>query len=236
MTHFLYRYLQFVEGVRPDVNVVNISLTNASWYIEEVLCGPGGVAFSRPAEEMAGLRPIQWEEREVALPLREGAAAPPDSVRLRVPPTAGQHLMAQDQVILEMIRTNRWKRPVLIATTVSPASLPWLRNHLSLEGLAYRFVPAQDPDPDIEAMKSNLLEHYRYRGYADPTVQIDETTGKIAQNFCSAFIMLALALRDDRGPERCAEIIAAMDAVIPCERLQSSEQFAAVASRACPPP
>lgn len=230
-------YLQFVEGLRPDVSVVNISLTNVSWYIEDVLCRRDGIAFSRSAREMAGLRPVQWEERELTLPkqFQEGAAAPLDSVRLRVSPTAGQYLLVQDQVILDMIQTNRWKRPVMIAATVSPASLPWLRNHLSLEGVAYRFVPTRDPGPAIETLKSNLLKHYRYRGYAEPTVHIDETTGKMAQNLCAAFVTLARAVRDNRDPERCAEIIREMDAVLPLDRLQPSEQIVTLVSGACEP-
>jgi hypothetical protein len=231
-------YLQFVEGIRPDVNVVNISLTNASWYIEDVLCGRGGVAFSRSVQEMAGLHPIPWEEREVALPspLRQGAAAPLDSVRLRVSPTAGQYLLVQDQVILDLIETNRWKRPVMIATTVSPASLPWLRNHLSLEGLAYRFVPVSAPDPAIEALKSNLLEQYRYRGYAEHSVHIDETSERMAQNLYAAFVTLARAVRHNQGPERCVDIIGAMDAVLPFDRLQPSERIVELVSGACDPP
>lgn len=231
-------YLQIVEGVRRDVNVVNIPLTNTSWYMKNVLCVPGGVAFSRPVREMAALQPVRWEEREVALPDRPDGetAAPPDSVHLRVAPTVGPYLLVQDQVILDMIQTNRWKRPVMIATTVSPASLPWLRDHLSLEGLAYRFVPAKDPDPDIDALKSNLLEHYSYRGYADRTVHIDETSGWMAQNLFSAFATLAVAVRDSEGPERCTEIIGGMNAVLPTDRLPLSEQAVANVSNACAEP
>ena len=231
-------YLQFVEGVRPDVNVVNIPLTNTSWYIENVLCGPEGVALSKSAQEMTELRPVPWEEREVALPspLGDAAAEPLDSVRLRVSPTAGPYLLVQDQVILDMIQTNRWKRPVMIATTVSPASLPWLRNHLSLEGLAYRFVPTSDPGPAIQALKVNLLEHYSYRGYAEPTVHIDETSGMMSQNLYAAFLTLARAARDNQGSELCTEIIEAMDAVLPLDRLQPSEQIVELVPDACETP
>jgi hypothetical protein len=228
--------LQVSEGVRRDVNVINIPLTNAAWYVENVLCGRGGVAFSRSGEQMAGLRPVPWEEREIALPAppSEGAAAM-DSVRLHVSPTAGQYLLVQYQVILDMIQTNRWERPVMIAATVSPASLPWLRSRLSLEGLAYRFVPAEDPGPDIESLESNLLEHFRYRGYAEPSVYIDDTSRVMARNLYAAFFTLARGVRDEQGPERCNEIIDRVGVVLPVDRLQPSEQIVESISSACTP-
>ncbi|HET6347783.1 MAG TPA: DUF2723 domain-containing protein [Candidatus Krumholzibacteria bacterium] len=231
-------YLQTVEGVRPDVTVINIPLTNTSWYVENVLCRPGGVAFSRPVGEMTGLHPIPWTEHEVALPgyLPAEGAAPADSVRLHVAPSMEGYLLAQDQVILEMIQTNRWKRPVMVATTVSPRSLSWLSDHLSLEGLAYHFVPAVDPGPAVAVLKSNLLERYRYRGYAEPATPIDATTRTMGQNYCVAFVVLAHAVRDGDGREPCLKIMDAMQAVLPLERLQPAEPVAAAVAGACTTP
>lgn len=65
---FPLRYLQVVEGVRPDVTVVNISLTNRGWYVRRLASGPGALPFSRSADELAALTPIPWTRREVALP------------------------------------------------------------------------------------------------------------------------------------------------------------------------
>jgi hypothetical protein len=227
-------YLQIVEGIRNDVNVVNIPLTNASWYVETVLGGHGGVAFSKPAEEMATIVPLRWEEQEITLPAPR-RREPTDSIRLHVGPTAGEYLLVQDQVILDMIRTNRWKRPVLIATTVSSASLPWLRSYLRLEGLAYQFDPVKDPAPAIATLKSNLTEHYRYRGYADPEVHIDKTSGMMSQNYLAAFLMLASAVKEDQGEGSCEAVIAAMYAALPFGRLQPPEQIVNFASVACEP-
>lgn len=229
-------YLRVVEGLRPDVNVVNIPLTNTSWYIEDVLCAPGGLAFSKSAPGMADLHPLSWKEREVALPepSADGATAPPDSVRLHVSPTAAsQYLLVQDQVVLDMLETNRWKRPVMIATTVSPSVLPWLRDHLRLEGLAYRLVPTKDPDPAVEIMKSNLLQHYRYRGYADPGVTIDDTSRWMGRNYYAAFATLARAARDDHDPEGCAAVVEKMKAALPFDRLHPSERFVSWAATGC---
>lgn len=225
--------LQYVEGVRTDVNVINVPLTNAGWYIKEVLCGVHGVSFSRSADEMASLSPVQWVEQEITIAALGGEESAADSIRLNVAPTAGAYLLTQDQVVLDMIQTNHWRRPVMISTTVSPNTLPWLRTNLRLEGLAFRFVPSDDPAPAIDIFRSNLMERSHYRGYADPDITIDETSATMAQNYLAAFISLAHIVREYENNKGCLEVIQTMKALFPEERLRPSDQVLTMTAAAC---
>ncbi|MDB5263562.1 MAG: glycosyltransferase, partial [Adhaeribacter sp.] len=53
-------------------------------------------------------------------------------------------------VILDILATNNWERPVYFSTTTSSADYLNLQPYFQLEGLAYRIVPVKNPDPESE--------------------------------------------------------------------------------------
>jgi hypothetical protein len=48
-------------------------------------------------------------------------------------------------VILDMIATNNWQRPIYFSSTINPSDYMSLQPYFQLEGMAYRLLPLKDP-------------------------------------------------------------------------------------------
>ena len=174
-------YLQDVEGVRPDVQIVNRSLANTFWYADRIVTRDPTFPISLDRATLRALAPRQWTDTTLVVPV-EGTAAQlgltdgttiPESIALHATPTVETVVLPVDLLILDILRTNRWRRPLCFSLTVGDAGMAWLRPYGRLEGLYWRVVPVADPAPDPETLRRNLLATYLYRGYADATVRVD---------------------------------------------------------------
>ncbi len=72
--------------------------------------------------------------------------------------------------------TNRWKRPIYYATTVSSETYLGLDKYFHLEGMMYRVLPIPASrqwgtgSVNTRDMWVNLMEKYRFRNLNDPAV------------------------------------------------------------------
>jgi hypothetical protein len=174
-------YLQDVEGVRPDVQVVNRALANTFWYADRIVARDPSFPISLDRKTLRALAPRPWADTTLAVPV-EGTSAQlgladgrtiPDAITLHATPTVETVVLAVDLLILDILRTNRWRRPLCFSLTVGDDGMGWLRPYGRLDGLYWRVVPVTDPAPDLETLRHNLLATYSYSGYADSTVRID---------------------------------------------------------------
>jgi hypothetical protein len=174
-------YLQDVEGIRRDVRIVNLSLANTPWYVLQLKNKPyyaeaEAVPISLSDARIEELMPIQWNSRQVDLPVPKEAIE-----RYGVKDTAVINrgkiswmlnstmqgrtsrgvqgaLRQQDIVVRNIIETNRWKYPIYIATTCSPDSKIGLDEYLWFHGLAWRLEP-QKVNRDDLGVNPVVLEH-----------------------------------------------------------------------------
>jgi hypothetical protein len=174
-------YLQDVEGVRRDVRIVNLSLVNTPWYIQQMKDKPyyaeaQAVPMSLSDSRIAAIQPTMWEPRQVSFPV------PPEAFsRYGVTDTALTHqgkitflmkntlqfgstkaIRVQDIMVRNIIEANHWRRPIYFAVTCAPDSKIGLDDYLWFHGLAWRLEPRtikRDDlglDPDI--LRKNLYE------------------------------------------------------------------------------
>lgn len=171
-------YLQDVEGVRRDVRIVNLSLVNTPWYIQQLKhqepYGAKKVAISLSDQEIEQIGPMQWEPREMTIPvpahimkeyeqfsdrpvqpkLKGEEEAKSGEIRFVLPntmqfPQAGGQVIkairAQDIMAFDIIRSNNWIRPIYMAVTSTPDSKIGLDRYFRMDGLAMKLIPYPQP-------------------------------------------------------------------------------------------
>lgn len=174
-------YLQDVEGVRRDIRIVNLSLVNTSWYIKQLKHqephGAKKVAISLSDQEIEQIGPMQWEPREMIIPVppevmreyqeysdrpKQPAIKGDTSVKagelrfvlpntMQFPQPGGQvikAIRAQDIMAFDIIRSNNWQRPIYMAVTSGPDSKIGLDRYFRMDGLAMKLIPYQTPNED----------------------------------------------------------------------------------------
>ncbi|MBV5320038.1 MAG: DUF2723 domain-containing protein [Chlorobium phaeobacteroides] len=217
-------YLQEVERIRTDVRVVNLSLANTGWYLQQLKnTSPRGaktVAFGMGDGELASITYEPLDSVEVSVPaakasrelLQESrlqgitlASVPPETMQWVMKPTVmfeGQgYLRPQDRAVYEIVTSNFPQRSIYFALTVDTESMIGLEKNLRLDGLAYKVVPNKSSDP-MSNVNPALLYHkllgvYRYHNLDNPEISLEETSRRLCANYSPLFIRLALALADD---------------------------------------
>jgi hypothetical protein len=168
-------YLQDVEGIRRDVRIVNLSLVNTPWYIQQMKDSAyfpeaRPVPISLPDDAIANIAPTVWRTRTLDLPVteeairrygvRDTAVAKSKKITFTMRNTMTIQrtpvIRVQDILVRDIIFTNEWKRPIYFAVTVSPDSKIGLDDYLWFHGLAWRLEPRRVGREDFGIEKSVL--------------------------------------------------------------------------------
>ncbi len=154
-------YLQYVEGVRRDIRIVNLSLANTNWYLEQLKnttpYGADKVPFTLSNQQLENIQPIRWNPRNVSLPVPKDILKKynvKDSTELRTGHIIFKMnntlqfgrvkaIRVQDIAVKDIITANNWKRPVYFANTCAPDSYIGLDDFLIMDGLASRLTPVK---------------------------------------------------------------------------------------------
>ena len=132
-------------------------------------------------------------------------------------------MIPSEITVLDILRTNRWRRPLAFAVTGTD-QMEWLQPFGRADGLFWRILPVRDPRPDETLLRRNLLSLSQYRGYADPRVNIDAFSAQIGQlyHFALQPLLDAEQARGDLG--RCREDRSALESLVPVDRLGMSAE------------
>ncbi len=186
-------FLQNVEKIRQDVRVVNLSLINTKWYIKQM--------------KHQWKVPISFTDKEID---RMGYTRTAD----------GKVLRPQDQMIDNILESNKWRYPIYFAVTVAGDNRLYkgkpIDDHLRMEGMAYRVVKEEGKllvEPDI--MRNKLFEVFKFRGVGDPSVYKDENDHRLLANYTSCFLGLADTLRRAKQYQEAIEVANRVSALLP---------------------
>jgi hypothetical protein len=227
-------FLQFVYNVRPDVRVVNLSLLNTPWYIKQLKAQEPKVPISMSNKDIDKLEIIPWEERTINIPvpgavrekafadlpeyvsLTENPVLADTSLPITVKPTVfGQAIRIQDYMVLNIIGSNAWKKPIYFAVTVSDQNKIGLGSYLRMDGLDFKLVPYKVDTINADRLEKNLTDVFQYRNLNDPSVYLNDNIVGLLQNYRAAFLRLAHARLMQKDNEALGRALKKMEEVMP---------------------
>ncbi len=258
-------YVQEVEGVRTDVRVVNLSLFNTDWYIDQMKrkayeadAIPNSfthdqyaqgtrdmlpymelfkdrkylkdvIAFIKSDDPRAKVQSYSGERisflpvKKLAVPvnlkncLANGTVDIKDTARVpKVIPwnIKKNYILKGDLMLMDMISTNDWKRPIYFAITVGGDNYMNLQNYFQLEGLTYRITPISNPATqgmpgrvNSKIMYDNIMHKFKWGNIGDPSVYLDQTQRNIIMNVRSNFTRLATQLMIEGDTAKTKEVL-----------------------------
>ncbi len=177
-------FIQQVEKVRTDVRVINLSLANTDWYMKQ--------------QKNFWNVPLSFTDHQLE---KLANIAYPDGKVSRI----------QDQIIDNILETNKWKYPISFSTTVDPTNRVYkgrpLESHLLMEGMVYLLVQEEGKMMvNVEKTEKLLLEKMKFRGLSDSSVYKDENEKRLTVNYSSIFLNLADTLRRAKEYEQGIQI------------------------------
>ena len=124
----------------------------------------------------------------------------------------GSALEKKDLMILDLIATNNWERPIYFNNTSLQGVNIDVRNYVVQEGNAYRLLPVENPDTNTElvntdVMYDNMMDQFFWRELDNPDVYYNEDYRNFALNHRSSFNSLAETLLQEGQREKAREVL-----------------------------
>lgn len=130
--------------------------------------------------------------------------------------TGRNYISKDEMMILDLIASNDWERPIYWAITVGRAKYLSLEEYFQLEGFGYRLVPIRgETSPDrlsfgtvaTDMMYDNFMNKFEYGNMNDPDVYIDENNMRMMTNIRNNFNRLAATLVEEGKPDSAIAVI-----------------------------
>ena len=167
-------YNHEVEGVRTDTRVVNMEYLQTDWYIDQM---------KRPAYESPALH-ISFHHEDYKEGRMEYVPIETDSIAIgsaTISLKGKKGLFKNELMVLDMLLQANWERPIYMSISMGSDILPFLRDHLILEGLTYRISPtATNQKIDVERLYDNIMHRFRYGGLNTKGIYVDEDVKRMA--------------------------------------------------------
>jgi len=231
-------YLQYVNNLRPDIRIVNLSLLNTPWYIEQLKYEEPKVPMSISDEQIENVS-LQYlpEPQKFAVPVPkhiydrertdqqnrgewEKELPEPKEFQITLAPTAGtpkRFIRVQDLMVLNIISANNWERPIYFAVTVSDENKVGFEKYLRMDGMAFKVVPYPDLGISPTRLNETLMDKFLFRNLNNPDVYLDDKTRGLLINYRSAFLRLANDYRVNDNKNGILEVLDRMEEMIPEE-------------------
>ena len=132
------------------------------------------------------------------------------------------YILKNDLMILDILATNNWERPVYFASTAPSESYLGLENYFQVEGLAYKLVPIKTEasrgqpgrvDPDI--LYDNVMNKFVWGGLDKYDVYMNENNRRMTISLRLVFSRLAESYIRIGEKEKAKDILDKCMEVVP---------------------
>lgn len=225
-------FLQYVYNIRTDVRVVNLSLLNTHWYIKQLRDQEPRVPISLTDSQIDQLTPTYWPEpKTVKIRVPRNAyqrdledleqrkefvskalenPKPPELLFTLGPTLMGKGLRVQDLMILNIIASNQFEKPIYFAVTVSGNNMLNMNDYLRMDGLVYKLVTYPGEKLSPSRLQENLYSKFKFRNLDNPDVYYNDNIQGLLINYRSGFLRLANFYRQEK---MYPEMLAALDSM-----------------------
>ena len=133
-------------------------------------------------------------------------------------------LIKNDLIVLDMLQTNNWERPMYFAITVDPKLYLNMEPYFQQTGMTYQIVPAQVKgtkyEINTERMYDNVMNKFKWGGVDKKGVYLDENVLKMCKSYRSnIFSNLAQALINQGKLDKALAVLDKCMEVFPPENV-----------------
>ena len=130
----------------------------------------------------------------------------------------------QELLVLNMLQTNDWKRPMYYAITVSPDQFVKLDPYFQQTGMAYQIVPMQTQNTmkaiNSEKMFDNVMNKFKWGGVDKPGIYLDENVMRMCKSYrMVVFGKLATTLIYEKKNDKALQVLDKCMEVLPPENV-----------------
>jgi hypothetical protein len=116
-----------------------------------------------------------------------------------------------EMMIMEMLSTNKWQRPMYFCATVGNDYYLGLEPWMELTGLAYQITPVRSrdgqPRVNTEQMYENMMHQFKYGNMNIPGIYIDENLMRMCRTHRMMFAQLAEQLIRENQRDKAKEVL-----------------------------
>jgi len=148
--------------------------------------------------------------------LATGAALPGDEIvdELKLDLSAKNYLLRGDLLMLAIISTTNWERPVCFTSSSSISALG-LDKYVRQEGMTYRLVPVMNkndvPNVNTEIAFSNMMQKFQYGAANKKGIYYDEANRRCLNYIRLAHAQVALSLANTGQKEKARLLLEHFD-------------------------
>ena len=201
-------YLQYVENVRRDVTVMSPGALKWPWYVLTMKANPHLIPTLAPIswskDQILSMHPYKWKTNKIIIPISDEVRKEyrlGDEIQQMewvVEPNLSDerrtYLSAEMAVMVDIIETNAWKRPVYFSLGCHPAWRKGLKNYLQFSGVAYRLLPVKTggsvPSLDVEKTEEILLDLENFRNVEEVATKAYSRIASMLGNYRAGFVQL----------------------------------------------
>jgi hypothetical protein len=148
--------------------------------------------------------------------IKAQAALPGDEIvnELKFDLSAKNYLLRGDLLMLALVASTNWERPVCF-TSVSSLRELGLDKYVRQEGMAYRLVPIlnknESPNVNNDLAYNNLMEKFRFGSAGKKGIYYDEENRRRLNYFRLAYAQIALSLANSGEKDKALKLLQYFD-------------------------
>jgi len=138
---------------------------------------------------------------------------------------SGKNSLSKDEMmILDLLATNNWERPIYWSITVGQNKYLNLMDYFQLEGFAYRLVPIKSTSSPsqlmfgsvrTDLMYENLMNKFEWGRMNQPDIYIDENNARMMTNIRNSFNRLAAGLISENKRDSAIAVLDHCQELVP---------------------